>query len=264
MTPLVDTHAHLDGLKNGDPSAIAAALDAARAAGVVRLVAVGGHPDGNRIAAQAARQWPDRVRAAVGFDRYCAERTDLDDAELTAQLDQPGVVAVGEIGLDFHYAAQTAEAQQALFKRMLDKAKERRLPIVVHCREAEEVMAPLLEAHAARWSGEPHRIGVIHCFTGSPVFAQKALACGFHISFSGILTFPKADNVRTAALAVPEERLLVETDTPFLAPVPHRGKPNEPQWVGLVLQELARVKNVDPAHLAAVTTANAWRLFGLG
>jgi TatD DNase family protein len=263
MIPLVDTHAHLDGLAGGATAEVEAALARARDRGVIRLVAIGGNPDGNRIAVQAARQWPGFVRAAAGFDRYCAERPDLDDAELTAQLEAPGVVAVGECGLDFHYAAGSADAQTTLFRRMLDRAAERHLPVVVHCREAEEAMGPMLEEHAARWAGDPLRIGVIHCFTGSVPFARRALACGFHISFSGILTFPKADNVRTAARAVPEDRLLVETDTPYLAPVPHRGKPNEPQWVECVLQELARVKNAEPAHLAAVTTANALRLFGL-
>jgi TatD DNase family protein len=262
VIPLVDTHAHLDGIQKGDPAALEAALANARTANVRRVIAVGGHPDGNALALRSATRWPDLVRAAVGFDRYCTDRT-LDEADLIRQLDSPGVVAVGEAGLDFLHAPETAAAQQALFQRMLDLAAERRLPIVVHCREAEALMGPLLEAHAARWSGDPLRLGVIHCFTGTVPFAQRALACGFHISFSGILTFAKADNVRDAARAVPEDRMLVETDTPYLAPVPHRGKPNEPQWVELVLRELARVKQVAPEHLAAVTTANAWRLFGL-
>jgi TatD DNase family protein len=263
MMRLVDSHAHLDGLDNGAPAAVESALARARAAGVVRVVGVGGAPEGNRIAAQAARQWPETVRAAVGFDRYNAERAGLDEGELNAQLDGPGVVAVGEAGLDFHHDPKTAEPQIALFTRMLDLAAERRLPIVVHCRESEEAMGPILETHAARWKGDPLRIGVIHCFTGTPAFARRAMACGFHVSFSGILTFPRADNVRTAAAAVPEDRLLVETDTPYLAPPPHRGKTNEPQWVECVLRELARVKGAEPEHLAAVTTANAWRLFNL-
>jgi TatD DNase family protein len=260
MNPLVDTHAHVDGIGHGARDSIEAALRRAEQAGVTRLVAVGGNPEGNRIAIEAARCFP-AVRAAVGFDRYGAVSDNLDHAELERQLDSPHVVAVGETGLDYHYEPQTAPAQQALFRRMLDLAAIRRLPIIVHVREAEEAMAPMLRAHAARWPGQPDRIGVIHCYTGSPAFARLALACGFFISFSGILTFPKADNVRAAAECVPEDRLLVETDTPFLAPVPHRGKPNEPALLPYVVEKLAGVKGVTPDHLAAVTTANARRLF---
>lgn len=262
MTLLVDTHAHLDGIDHGHDDAVAAALQRAREAGVTHVIAVGGNPEGNRTAVQAARLYPG-VRAAAGFDRYCASRADLDHAELERQVALPGVAAVGETGLDYHYEPETAPAQEALFQRMLDLAAARQLPIVIHVREAEEAMAPLLRAHAARWPGEPDRIGVIHCFTGSPGFARLAIECGFYISFSGIITFPKADNVRAAAAGVPESRLLVETDTPFLAPVPFRGKPNEPAFLPQVLEHLARVKGVTPDHLAAVTTANARRLFQL-
>jgi TatD DNase family protein len=262
MTTLVDTHAHLDGLEHGAAAAVEAALRRAAEAGVTRVVAVGGNPEGNRMAIEAARVYPG-VRPAVGFDRYCASGIGLDFSELERQLSLPGVVAVGETGLDYHYDPQTAPAQEALFHRMLDLAASRVLPIIVHVREAEEAMAPMLRAHAANWTGEPDRIGVIHCFTGSPSFARLALDCGFFISFSGILTFPKADNVRIAAECVPESRLLVETDTPFLAPVPHRGMPNEPSRLPYVVEKLAQIKGVTSAHMAEVTTANARRLFSL-
>ncbi len=262
MSPLVDTHAHLDGIGPSDPGALPAALSRAREAGVTRVVAIGGSPEANRFAIEASRLYPG-VRAAVGFDRSYASRTDLDYAELERQLELPSVVAVGESGLDYHYEPHTAPAQEALFLRMLDLAATRRLPIVIHVREAEEAMAPLLRDHAARWAGEPDRIGVIHCFTGSTAFAQLALECGFYISFSGILTFPKADNVRAVAACVPETRLLAETDTPFLAPSPHRGKPNEPALLTHVIDRLAQVKQVTPEHLAKLTTDNARRLFKL-
>jgi TatD DNase family protein len=262
MTPLVDTHAHVDGIGQGSAADINAALKRADAVGVTRVIAVGGNPEGNRIAIDTAKLFSG-VRAAVGFDRYAATRTDLDDAELERQLALPVVAAVGEAGLDYHHEPQTAPAQEALFRRMLDLAAARLLPIVVHVRNAEEAMAPLLRAHAARWAGVPDRIGVIHCYTGSPAFARLALDCGFSISFSGILTFPKAVNVRAAAEVVPENRLLVETDTPYLAPVPHRGKPNEPALLPFVVEELARLKGVEIGHMAAVTTANARRLFQL-
>lgn len=263
MRTLVDTHAHLDGLRQGTPeSAVAAAVARAAEAGVTRIIAVGGNPEGNHSAIQAARLFPG-VRAAVGFDRYCAARGDLDESILETQLADPSLVAVGEIGLDFHHEPETAVAQERLFQRMMDLAANRLLPVIVHCREAEERMIPLLEAHAARWKGRADRIGVIHCFTGTPEFARRVLALGFHISFSGILTFPKAENVRLACEIVPPDRLLVETDTPYLTPVPHRGRPNEPMFVGLVCDCLAEVKRIDPEAMAAITTANAVRLFNL-
>lgn len=262
MRAFVDTHAHLDGIEKGDPAAVAAALARAQAAGVLQVIAVGGHAEGNRIAVRAAADHPQAVRAAVGFDRSVAAQNCPDFSELAKLLESPGTAAVGETGLDFHHDAQTAPAQIVLFQRMLDLAAERRLPIVVHVRDSEEAMGPLLEAHAARWTGEPDRIGVIHCFTGGVAFARRALACGFHISFSGILTFPKADNVRTAAAAVPANRLLLETDTPYLTPVPHRGRPNEPMFTPLVAEGLAAVKGLTLDALAAQTTANARRLFG--
>ncbi|MFO7535092.1 MAG: TatD family hydrolase [Kiritimatiellia bacterium] len=263
MRTFVDTHAHFDGIEKGDPAAVTAALERANAAGVTRVIAVGGDAEGNRIALRTAAAHPLAVRAAVGFNRHVAAQPAPDFPELERQLETAGLAAVGETGLDFLREAATAPAQILLFQRMLGLAAERRLPIVVHCREAEEAMGPLLEAHAARWRGEPDRIGVIHCFTGGVAFARRALACGFHFSFSGILTFPKAENVRTAAAAVPENRLLVETDTPYLAPVPHRGRPNEPMFTPLVAEGLAAVKGMTLEALAAQTTANARRLFGL-
>jgi len=262
MTEYTDTHAHLDGIRGGS-DAIDAALRRAANAGVSRVIAVGGNPEGNRLARDSVRRHPVQVRAAIGFDRYGAARTDLDFTELETQLAAPGVVALGEIGLDFHYAPDTAAAQETLLNRMLDLAAARCLPVIVHCRDAEGVLAPILEAHAARWTGEPDRIGVIHCFAAGEGFARRMLACGFHLSFSGILTFPKGDNVRAVAAWAPENRLLVETDTPFLAPVPHRGTPNEPALVTHVVEGLARLRGVPPERMAALTTANARRLFAL-
>lgn len=262
MRYLVDTHAHLDGLRQGDPdNPVAASVTRAVEAGVTRIIAVGGNPEGNQTALLATTLFKG-IRAAVGFDRYCARQA-LDYSILGTQLSDPAIVAVGEIGLDFHHDPGTAADQECLFQRMLDLAADRNLPVIVHCREAEERMALLLEAHAARWKGQPDRIGVIHCFTGTREFASRALALGFHFSFSGILTFPKAENVRQAAEIVPSDRLLVETDTPYLAPVPHRGRPNEPMFVGLVCDCLAKVKQIDPGDMAAITTANAMRLFNL-
>jgi TatD DNase family protein len=263
MSLWVDTHAHLDGLRQGDSETpVAEALSRAFDAGVTRIIAVGGNPDGNRFAIRAAHQFAG-VRAAAGFDRYCATRQDLDENELETQLSDPALVALGEIGLDYHYDPGTAMDQERLFNRMLDRAADRLLPVIVHCREAEARMGPLLEGHARRWKGATDRIGVIHCFTGTPDFARLALGLGFHISFSGILTFSRAENVRNAAAVVPPDRLLVETDTPYLAPVPHRGRPNEPMFAGLVCDCLAQIKNTDPGEMAALTTANAKRLFNL-
>lgn len=261
MIACIDTHAHLDGLSN-NPAGVDETLQRAADAGVDALLAVGGNPSGNRFALACAHRHPDRIRAAVGFDRDCAGQPGLPDAELEAQLADPAVAAIGEAGLDYHYSPDTADAQESLLSRMLDLAAAHRLPVVIHVREAEGPMAKQLEAHAARWTGAPDRIGVIHCFAAGEGFARRALACGFHLSFSGIVTFPGGGNVRAVAAWVPENRLLVETDTPYLAPTPHRGKRNEPAYVVEIVHALARLRGVSPDQMAAQTTANARRLFG--
>jgi TatD DNase family protein len=173
----------------------------------------------------------------------------------SALAEQPGARAVGEIGLDYHYDFAPRAAQLAVFRRQLRLALDLDLPVVIHTREAEEeTLAVLAE------EGRGLLRGVFHCFTGDRALAERVLALGFHLSFAGIVTFPRADGVREAAAGVPADRILIETDSPYLAPVPHRGTRNEPAFVAAVLARLAEVRGDTPAALAAHVAENFTRL----
>jgi len=296
---LTDTHVHFDGMiATGDT--IGAIVARAAQAGVSRMIAVGGSPAANRTALEIARAYPGRVRAAIGYNRDQTDdgrRTPLRDQatperfaqaraatagqapdELETMLAAPEVAAIGEIGLDFHHdrhvgasgtkwplalrRGTTVAAQITLFNRMLALARDHRLPVIVHTREAEAETLSALREHTAVWSGAPNRIGVMHCFTGGEVFARDLLALGFMISFSGILTFKNAGGLRAVATLVPEDRLLIETDAPYLAPEPFRGQPNEPAHVRRVAEVLAEIRHTSWETIAEITACNAERLFG--
>jgi TatD DNase family protein len=176
-------------------------------------------------------------------------------ADLTrAHAEAFGVCALGEIGLDYHYDFAPRDVQREVFGAQLALARQLDLPIVIHTREATDDTFAILKEHAGVR-------GVFHCFTGDEAMARRALEIDFHVSFAGILTFPKAGNIRDAAGIVPADRLLVETDSPYLAPIPHRGKRNEPAYVAHVLAALAETRGVAPAALAAAVTSNFDRLF---
>ena len=253
---LVDTHCHLDGKTfDQDRDAVIAR---AREAGVGTLVAIGsgdGPPD-LEAGIRLADAYPF-IYATVGVHPHEAAKADeatwTDLIPLTAH---PKVVAVGEIGLDYHYNFSPPETQRQVFVRQLEIARDANLPIVIHTREAWEDTFAILEAH---WpvSGPG---GIMHCFSGGPVEAERSLALGFHISFSGIVTYPKALEVQEAAKLVPLDKLLVETDAPYLAPVPHRGKRNEPAFTAITAQRLAELRGEDFATLARATTENWNRL----
>lgn len=255
-----DTHVHFDAFR--DPGELAGVLARARAAGVTRMIAVGSNDDSNAFALSVAAQNPGLVRAVIGYDRDEATKG-YSATRFAGHLGRPGVVGIGEIGLDYHYHPETAGPQKRLFGEMLAVARERRLPVVVHSRQADEDILALLTAHAARWPGRPDAWGVLHCFTGSSGFAERLLAIGMMISFSGVITFRNAEDLRDVAARVPEDRLLIETDTPYLAPVPHRGQPNEPAYVADIAEALAKIRNDSPGHIAHSTSRNAERLFGL-
>jgi TatD DNase family protein len=172
------------------------------------------------------------------------------------------VAAIGEIGLDYHYSPDTAPLQRALFERQLDLAVELGLPVIVHGREADRELAACLIRHREQWKGEPDRIGVIHCFTGDGALARVVTDLGFCLGFSGIVTFRNADALRAVAAEASAASLLIETDTPFLAPVPQRGKRNEPAFIRHVAETLALVRGTTVEEMAALTCANAERVFG--
>jgi TatD DNase family protein len=178
-------------------------------------------------------------------------------AELRELAQSPEVVAIGESGLDFHYMHSPPAVQEAALRQHLELAGELGKPIVIHCRDAEARAAAIV-----REVGMPARGGVIHCFTSDASAAREFLALGFHISFSGILTFKNAAVVREAAAIVPDDRVMVETDAPYLAPEPYRGRRNEPAYVMRTLEGLAEVRGADTSALAATISANAARLFG--
>ena len=252
-----DTHAHF-GLNAG---ANAIMMQRARDAGVERLVAVGGSNDLNAAAMAVASVFPDMAALALGFDRSQAGDGTVEEfvATLRRLNGEKPVDAVGETGLDFHYERHTAEAQCGLFAAHLQLADEWRRPVIIHTREADEATLRVLDEMP--WHGEGLR-GVVHCFTGNREFAEKLLDRQLAISFSGIVTFRNADMLRESAAYVPDDRLLIETDAPYLAPVPQRGKQNEPAFVVHVAECLAEVRGVTLEHVARVTTANAAAMFG--
>lgn len=244
---LVDSHCHLDDARF-DPDR-EQAIERAREAGVARMLAIG-----DEAAVRLADAYPF-IDAAAGVHPHEAAKAGPETLEkLRDLLTHPKVLAVGEIGLDYHYNFSPPEIQRDLFHRQLEIAARAAKPVIIHTREAwEDTLAILREA----WSGPC----VLHCFTGSPGQARQALDLGYYLSFAGVVTFPKAAELREAAALVPADRLLIETDAPYLAPVPHRGKRNEPAFILETLRALAALRQTDPAALAAQTTANFDRLF---
>ncbi len=252
----VDSHCHLDRLDprthDGD---VAAALDAARARDVRQFLAIAVTLEEVEGIAAIAREHDDVVISAgvhplhevpeepsVEAIKECAERFEA--------------VAIGETGLDYHYDGVSREVQHERFRRHLIAATELELPVIIHTRAAREDSLALIREHV-----DPRVGGVLHCFTEDLDMAREAVAHGFMVSLSGIVTFRNAESVRELARKVPLDRLLIETDSPYLAPVPHRGKPNEPAWVVEVAECIAKERGISVEEVAMQTTANFYRLF---
>ena len=248
---LYDTHAHF-----GDADDVEAIYARAAAAGVTRILAVGGGEALNRNALRTAG------RVALGWDRDQLDRVAEQMVVLPGLLDahRDRVAAIGEIGLDCHYEPQTLRAQCALFAAQLALADEKGLPVVIHTREADDATRGVLDE--VPWRHGDRLRGVIHSYTGGPKFAGQMLDRGFMVSVSGIATFKSAEEVRASARYVPDDRILVETDSPYLAPVPLRGRPCEPAFVVHTAARLAQARGMDLEVFAARTTANALQLFG--
>lgn len=262
---LIDTHAHLDFEQfDGD---VEGALERAAAAGVNRIINVGTTLERSRKSVALAERFSN-VSATVGVHPHDA--ADVNDSvtdELKKLSAHKKVVAVGEIGFDFHYDGGPDEtAQVDAFFAQSEVAVEAGLPIIVHSRDAEELSRQHLKEHADLAAADnPARqeFGVVHCFTGSLQFAEAALKLGYLISFTAPITYPKNDELRKVVGAVPLEKLMVETDCPFLPPVERRGKRNEPAFVVATAQAVADIKGIGIGEVAQATTANAERLFGL-
>ena len=255
---LVDSHCHLDRLDlAAHGGSLDAALDAARARGVGHFLCIGVSADNAAQVRALAARYPD-VDCSVGIhplDLAPGEAPALD--WLLGELNHPEVVAIGETGLDYHYEPEAAQLQQASFRLHLEAARLTGKPVVIHTRAARADTLTLLREAALP------QAGVLHCFTEDWEMAKAALDLGYYISLSGIVTFRNADALRDVARQVPADRLLVETDSPYLAPIPHRGKPNLPEYVRDVAEFIALVRGESFEQLAAQTTENFKRLFPL-
>ncbi|MBM4149487.1 MAG: TatD family deoxyribonuclease [Lentisphaerae bacterium] len=257
-----DTHVHFED--RSDEHGIGPVVRRASDARVTAMLAVGGSPEGNAAAVAASGMFPRNVRAALGLDRHTAADEAVSGVRawdgflsaLDAHRAAGRVAAIGETGLDYHYEPGTAERQKELFLRHLNLAADTGLPVIVHCREAEEDVYTLL----SRFGGRVR--GVVHSFTGSAEFALRVTAVGFMIGFSGIVTFRNADPLRRAAAVVPDGMLLIETDSPYLAPVPLRGRRNEPAFLPNIADTLAEVRGTTLERIADLTAKNAAGLFG--
>jgi TatD DNase family protein len=252
---VVDSHCHIDMPEfDADRAEVVAR---AREAGLVEMLVVGEVDENGGLerALRVAGELGLPVTAGVHpHQAKLASEATYDQMRGLAR--EGSIVAIGEVGLDFHYDYSPRDTQREVFRRQVLLARDVGLPLVVHTREADAETAALLEEEGARETG-----GVIHCFTGGPELARRALALGFYISFSGIMTFPRAEGIQQVAREVPEDRLLVETDAPFLAPPPHRGKRNEPAFVVEVARKLAALRGSTLEAVGAAASRNYARLF---
>lgn len=253
---LIDSHCHLDRLDLSHcDNDLSVPLAEAREQGVDNFLCIS--TDLARVESMLALiAEHEDVYATVGVHPLSKEIGHFDYATLLAKIDQPRVIAIGETGLDYHYQSGTAEAQQEAFTLHLRASAATGKPVIIHTREAREDTLQLIDRH-----GDINVGGVLHCFTESWDMARRALDLNYYISFSGIVTFRSADELREVVKQVPLERMLVETDSPWLAPVPYRGKSNEPKYVKQVAEAIADIKGVPFAEVAEVTSDNFRKLF---
>ena len=269
---MIDSHAHLDSPRyDEDRDALLARAWAAGVRGILSI-GIGDGPETMHQALELSRKYAGqqdtpRIWATAGIHPHEARLADEPAyAKLESLLQQPEVLACGEIGLDYFYDHSPRDIQKSVFRRQMEIAAARRKPIVIHCRpsdnssDAWEDTLAMLQQH---WK-PTGLLGILHCFTGELRHAQAALNLGFFISFAGNITFPKAQPIRDVAAQMPLDRILIETDAPFLAPVPNRGKRNEPAWVREVPVKIGELRGMDPDHVAAQTAQNFGKLFGTG
>lgn len=253
--PIVDSHCHLDFdvLSDDLPGVLSRASDA----GVHLMVTIG-----TRVAKfdriRAIAEAHEQVYCTVGTHPHnAAEERDVTADMLVELAQHPKVIGIGEAGLDYHYDNSPRDIQAASFRVHIEAARETGLPLVIHSRSAEEDTASILEEEMGKGAFTP----LLHCFSSRIELAESGLKIGAYVSFSGILTFNSAQEIRDAAAIVPSDRLLVETDAPYLAPVPYRGRPNQPAYTVHTMERLAEVKGMTPEHMAKATSDNFFRLF---
>lgn len=253
---LIDTHAHLtDGRFQGDLPQV---LTRAEEAGISAIINVGFDLASSQAAMALAKLYP-RMYTAVGIHPHDAQKATCGALQTIRSLaGQGSAVAIGEIGLDYHYNHSSASAQIEAFRQQLRLARELALPVIVHDRDAHEEVLAILRQEAAGVV-----TGVMHCFSGNADYALRCVDLGFYISLAGPVTFKNAGDLPAVAKVVPTERLVLETDAPYLAPVPYRGQRNEPAYVRAVAQKIAEIREMPLTELANATTANAIKLFDL-
>ncbi len=259
----IDSHAHLEGPKfEGDRAQV---LERARQAGLERILAIGsGTGPGTLDCAIKIAEQHDWIYATMGIHPHEAQlATDADFAEMEQLAKHKKVMAWGEIGLDYFYDHSPRDIQKEVFRRQMELARAARLPIVIHCRptnNSENAWDDTLEMLRQHWASSGIA-GILHCFTGEWKHARAALDMGFYISFAGNVSFPKAENIRASARQVPLDRMLIETDSPFLAPVPHRGKRNEPAFVVNTAETIGGLHGMSKEEIGERTAENFYALF---
>lgn len=256
----VDSHCHLDGKEfDADREQV---IERAVGNGVTRMLAIGsgdGPPD-LEAGIRMAERFPNQVWATIGVHPHSVKQATEETFERLRDLaEHPKVVGFGEIGLDYHYDFAPQDLQREMFIRQIELALDVKLPIIIHTREAWDDTFEILERH---WAPRG-RAGIMHCFSGGPAEAERCLRMGFYLSFAGVLTYPKAEALREACRVAPLDRILIETDSPYLSPVPHRGKRNEPGYVVLTGEKVAELKQASVSQVASVTTENFNRILGL-
>lgn len=252
---LTDTHCHLDFPDFSDE--IEAVVARAGAAGVNRMITISTRVRKIATYRGLAERFPNVWFSAGTHPHNAAEETDVTLADVLEAADHPKCVAIGEGGLDYHYDKSPRDQQAASFRMQIEAARRTGLPLVIHARAADDDMIAILEEEMARGRFK----AVLHCFSSGAELARRGVALGLYLSFSGILTFRNSEDLRAIAAEAPEERLLVETDAPYLAPVPHRGKRNEPAFTAHTASVLASIRGRPLEALAPVLEANAERLF---
>jgi TatD DNase family protein len=252
---LIDSHCHLDFADfAGEIDAVVAR---ARNAGVTPIVTISTRIKRHGEVLAIAERFPDLYCSLGTHPHYAHEELDISVEEMIERSRHPKIVAIGEAGLDYHYDLSARDAQQRGFRNHIAAARATGLPLVVHSRDADADMASILEEEAGKGAFS----AVLHCYTGGEDLARRAVALGFFISFTGILTFKKSDDLRAIARSLPADRILVETDAPYLAPGRHRGKRNEPAYVVETGQVLAETRGVSLEEIARSTSDNFFRLF---
>ncbi len=257
---MIDSHCHLAGEEfETDLDSVVSRARSAGVSAALCILAAGDQQEAGR-AKRVREAWP-QVHFAAGVHphqagEFAGRVTDLRDTVRRA-VEEHAACAIGEIGLDYHYDFSPRDVQRDIFHAQIEVALELQLPVIIHTREATEDTFQIL-----RESGAGRLRGVFHCFTGDEEMARSALDINFYLSFAGILTFPRADSIRAAARMAPSNRVLAETDSPYLAPVPHRGKRNEPAYVAEVVAKLADVRSTSREDLAVEVTRNFMALFG--